>query len=175
MKTLTVAELNAMPKEAFVAALGGIYEHSPWVAERAADGRPFPTAEQFADRMRQIVDAAGEPEKLALIRAHPDLAGKLARAGALGEASAREQAGLGLDRLPDDEFALFTGLNRRYREKFGFPFVICVRLTDKPGILSAFRVRLENTPAEEVAEALNQIHHIARLRLADLLGGSMEG
>ena len=154
-----------MPKAEFVARLGGIYEHSPWVAEAAADERPFGGREHLADRMRAAVENAGESAKFALIRAHPDLAGKLARAGELGADSAREQAGLGLDQLSDDEFERFSDLNARYHERFGFPFVICVRLTDKPGILAAFERRLEHDAAAETAEALRQIHHIARLRL----------
>jgi 2-oxo-4-hydroxy-4-carboxy-5-ureidoimidazoline decarboxylase len=158
-----------MPKAGFVASLGGIYEHSPWVAEQAASERPFASREQLADRMRAAVVNAGDSAKLALIRAHPDLAGKLARAGALSAESTREQAGLGLDRLSDAEFERFSDLNTRYRERFGFPFVICVRLTDRPGILAAFERRLEHDAAAEMAEALLQIHHIARLRLGDLV------
>ena len=158
-----------MPKAGFVACLGGIYEHSPWVAEQAADGRPFSGKEHLADRMRAVVENADESAKLALIRAHPDLAGKLARAGALSAESTREQAGLGLDRLSDEEFERFSDLNNRYRERFGFPFVICVRLTDKPGILAAFERRLEHDAAAETPEALRQIHLIAGLRLADLV------
>jgi 2-oxo-4-hydroxy-4-carboxy-5-ureidoimidazoline decarboxylase len=167
METVTLAALNAMPKAEFVACLGGIYEHSPWIVEAAAAERPFAGMEQLAGRLREVVENAGESSKLALVRAHPDLAGKLARAGALTEASAREQAGLGLDRLSDEEFERFSDLNTRYRERFGFPFVICVRLTDRAGILAAFEQRLRNDPAAELAEALRQIHHIARLRLED--------
>ena len=158
-----------MPKAEFVACLGGIYEHSPWVAEQAAGERPFSSREHLADRMRAAVETASVTAKLALIRAHPDLAGKLARAGALSPESTREQAGLGLDRLSDSEFERFSDLNRRYRERFGFPFVVCVRLTDKPGILAAFERRLEHDIAAEMTEALRQIHHIARLRLEDLV------
>ena len=158
-----------MPKAEFVACLGGIYEHSPWVAEQAAGERPFSSREHLADRMRAAVETASVTAKLALIRAHPDLAGKLARAGALSPESTREQAGLGLDRLSDSEFERFSDLNRRYRERFGFPFVVCVRLTDKPGILAAFERRLEHDTAAEMTEALRQIHHIARLRLEDLV------
>ncbi|MEK7951050.1 2-oxo-4-hydroxy-4-carboxy-5-ureidoimidazoline decarboxylase [Luteolibacter sp. Y139] len=169
MRTLTVDALNAMPKADFVACLGGIYEHSPWVAEQTAGERPFSGKEHLADRMRAAVENADESAKLALIRAHPDLAGKLARAGALSAESTREQAGLGLDRLSDAEFERFTDLNTRYRERFGFPFVICVRLTDRPGILAAFERRLEHDAAAEIAEALRQIHYIAGLRLGDLV------
>ena len=158
-----------MPKADFVACLGGIYEHSRWVAEQAAGERPFQGKEHLADRMRAAVENASDSAKLALIRAHPDLAGKLARAGELSAESAREQAGLGLDRLSDAEFERFSDLNSRYRERFGFPFVICVRLTDKPGILAAFERRLEHDAGAEMSEALQQIHHIARLRLEDLV------
>jgi len=167
-----VDALNAMPKAEFIACLGGIYEHSPWVAEQVAGERPFSGREHIAGLMCTAVENAGEPAKLALIRAHPDLAGKLARAGELSSESTREQAGLGLDRLSDAEFERFSSLNARYRERFGFPFVICVRLTDKPGILAAFERRLEHDPAAEIAEALRQIHHIARLRLEDLVAES---
>jgi 2-oxo-4-hydroxy-4-carboxy-5-ureidoimidazoline decarboxylase len=170
VKTLTVDALNAMPKADFVACLGAIYEHSPWVAEQAAEERPFTGRKHLADRMRAAVESAEDSAKLALIRAHPDLAGKLARAGKLTEESSREQAGLGLDRLEDEEFERFSTLNTRYRERFGFPFVICVRLTDKAGILAAFERRLEHHAAEEMSEALVQIHHIARLRLEYLVG-----
>ncbi|WP_193212341.1 2-oxo-4-hydroxy-4-carboxy-5-ureidoimidazoline decarboxylase [Luteolibacter marinus] len=158
-----------MPKADFVARFGGIYEDSPWVAERVAADRPFPGRKHVVDRMRAVVESAADSAKLALIRAHPDLAGKLARAGALSAESTREQAGLGLDRLSDGEYEKFSDLNTRYRERFGFPFIICVRLTDRAGILEAFGRRLENDRGEELVEALGQIHQIARLRLEDLV------
>jgi 2-oxo-4-hydroxy-4-carboxy-5-ureidoimidazoline decarboxylase len=167
MERLSIGALNAMEKEGFVGQLGGIYEHSAWVPEAVAQQRPFQDRAALAAAMRMAVETATDGAKLALIRAHPDLAGKLARAGALSESSAREQAGLGLDRLSDGEFERFTDLNDRYRERFGFPFVICVRLTDKAGILTAFESRLENEMPREIGEALRQIHHIARLRLGD--------
>jgi 2-oxo-4-hydroxy-4-carboxy-5-ureidoimidazoline decarboxylase len=169
MERLSIQALNAMEKDEFAGRLGGTYEHSPWVAERAWEQRPFQNSAALAAEMRLAVETATDAEKLALIRAHPDLAGKLARAGALTESSAREQAGLGLDRLGDEEYTRFTCLNESYRERFGFPFVICVRLTDKAGILAAFESRLENAVPTEISEALRQIHHIARLRLADLM------
>jgi 2-oxo-4-hydroxy-4-carboxy-5-ureidoimidazoline decarboxylase len=167
MERLSIGALNAMEKEGFVGRLGGIYEHSAWVPEAVAQQRPFQDRAELVAAMRMAVETATDEVKLALIRAHPDLAGKLARAGALSESSTREQAGLGLDRLSDGEFERFTDLNDRYRERFGFPFVICVRLTDKAGILAAFESRMENEMPREIAEALRQIHHIARLRLAD--------
>ena len=169
MERLSIQALNAMEKDEFAGRLGGIYEHSAWVAQRAWEQRPFQDIAALAAAMRLAVETATDAEKLALIRAHPDLAGKLARAGALTESSAREQAGLGLDRLGDEEYERFTRLNESYRERFGFPFVICVRLTDKAGILAAFESRLGNGMPAEISEALRQIHHIARLRLADLV------
>ncbi len=167
---IALANLNAASEEEFVTILAGIYEHSPWVAERVLEQRPFLDQETLQLAMRRRVDEATEDEKLLLIRAHPDLAGKLARAGVLTEASTREQAGLGLDRLSDEEYERFSDRNARYRERFGFPFIICARRTAKQGVLDAFESRLLNSPETEISEALFQIHEIACLRLKDLLG-----
>lgn len=167
---MTVSRLNELLDEEFTAFLGGVYEHSPWVAARALGERPFNDLNHLVTAMRGIVDAACDAEKIALIRAHPDLAGKLARAGSLTPESTREQAGLGLDRLADPEYERFSRFNADYREKFGFPFIICARLTTKEGVLAAFESRLRNDAAAEIAEALVQIHHIARLRIEDQLG-----
>ncbi len=164
-----LARLNASPDEEFVATLGGIYEHSDWVPRRISGQRPFASADDLQMAMRMTVEAATAEEKLALIRAHPDLAGKLARAGALTEESTREQAGLGLDQLSEAEFAIFTQQNQAYREKFGFPFIICARLTTKAGVLEAFGERLANPVELEICEALGQIHQIASLRLRDVI------
>jgi 2-oxo-4-hydroxy-4-carboxy-5-ureidoimidazoline decarboxylase len=120
--------------------------------------------------MVEIVRSASPAEQLALIRAHPDLAGQVARAKAMSAASVAEQASAGLDRLTDEEYARFERLNRAYRERFGFPFVIAVRRHDKHAILAAFETRLRNTLDDEVVAALGQIAEIARLRL-DALGG----
>jgi 2-oxo-4-hydroxy-4-carboxy-5-ureidoimidazoline decarboxylase len=169
---ISLSQLNAAPDEEFVSALGGIYEHSDWVARRVLAERPFQNAESLRLSMRQAVEAATDDEKLALIQAHPDLAGKLARAGGLTDASTREQAGLGLDRLSGEEYEIFLARNESYREKFGFPFIICARLTTKQGVLNAFEARLNNSREEEISEALRQIHEIARLRLADLFARS---
>lgn len=162
-------ELNRLARADFVIRLGSVYEHSPWVAEAVADQRPFGSRDELTAAMRAKVDAADEAGRLRLIRAHPDLAGKFALAGELTVASRSEQSGAGLDRLEAAELALFQELNARYRETFGFPFIICVRLTDKAGILEAFRRRLESDPGTEQLTALNEIHHIARLRIADLI------
>ena len=139
-----------------------LFEHSPWV-ELRADSRPS-SGDRHADLMAVVRDAAPE-EQLALIRAHPELAGKAAVDGALTEASAAEQASAGLDRLTPEEFDRFHALNAAYREKFGFPFIICVRLTDKPGILAAMERRLANDRDTEIAIALAEIGEIVRLRL----------
>lgn len=168
---IPLAQLNAVSDEEFVTLLGGIYEHSDWVPQRITRQRPFPDLEYLKQAMSRAVEQASDEEKLTLIRAHPDLAGKLARAGALTEESAREQAGLGLDRLSGDEYEEFSGKNRLYREKFGFPFIICARLASKQGVLDAFVKRLENSREEEISEALVQIGRIARLRLEDLVAG----
>ncbi|MDE8651316.1 2-oxo-4-hydroxy-4-carboxy-5-ureidoimidazoline decarboxylase [Novosphingobium album (ex Liu et al. 2023)] len=141
-----------------------LFEHSPWVEERA-DARPS-SGDRLADLIAVLHEASPE-EQLALIRAHPELAGKAAIDKTLTEASAAEQASAGLDRLTPEEFARFHALNAAYRERFGFPFIICVRLTDKAGILAAMERRLANGRDEEVAAALEQIGEIVRLRLED--------
>lgn len=171
---MSLANLNATTDGDFISELGGIYEHSDWVPRRILPQRPFPNPENLKRAMRQAVDAATEEEKLALIRAHPDLAGKLARAGVLTAESTREQAGLGLDRLSEEEYVSFSENNERYREKFGFPFIICARRTTKQGVLDAFAKRLKNPGEAEICEALIQIHEIARLRLEDLLESALE-
>jgi 2-oxo-4-hydroxy-4-carboxy-5-ureidoimidazoline decarboxylase len=139
-----------------------LFEHSPWVEARA-DARPS-SGDRHSDLMAVVHDATPE-ERLALIRAHPELAGKAAVDGGLTQASAAEQASAGLDRLTQAEFDRFHALNAAYREKFGFPFIICVRLTDKAGILAAMERRLANDRAAEIATAIEQIGEIVRLRL----------
>ena len=142
--------------------MSALFEHSPWVEQRA-DARAS-TGDRHADLMA-VVRQATSDEQIALIRAHPELAGKAAIDGSLTEASAAEQASAGLDRLSRDEFDRFHALNAAYREKFGFPFIICVRLTDKSGILAAMERRLANDRDTEIAAALDQIGEIVRLRL----------
>lgn len=141
-----------------------LFEHSPWVEERA-DAQPS-SGERHADLMA-VVHAATPEDQLALIRAHPELAGKAAVDRTLTDASAAEQASAGLDRLTPEEFEQFHTLNAAYREKFGFPFIICVRLTDKAGILAAMQSRLTNDRETEIATAIGQIGEIVRLRLED--------
>jgi 2-oxo-4-hydroxy-4-carboxy-5-ureidoimidazoline decarboxylase len=141
-----------------------LFEHSPWVEERA-DARPS-SGDRHADLMAVLHDATPD-EQLALIRAHPELAGKAAIDKTLTDASAAEQASAGLDRLTVEEYDRFHALNQAYRERFGFPFIICVRLTDKAGILAAMERRLVHERDAEVATALEQIGEIVRLRLQE--------
>ena len=152
--------------EAFVARFGFLFEHSPWVVERAAARRPF--ADLHAGLMQVVADAS-EDEQLALVRAHPELAGKAAIDRTLTAESTAEQASAGLDRLTEAEFERFHALNAAYRARFGFPFVICVRLTDKAGILAAMEQRLGHDRTGELATALTEVGKIVKLRLEDVL------
>lgn len=157
-------------KRAYVHRFGGVYEHSPWVAEQAFDmGPPEPPA--LPEIMRQIVEDAGHEAQLALLCAHPDLAGKLAKTGALTNESTSEQASARLDQCTEAEFAEFTALNARYKEHFGFPYILAVRGRHRTEILENFRSRVDNTPEVEFREALDQVHQIAALRLKALLTG----
>lgn len=166
---MTLDELNNSDTADFIAALGGLFEHSPWVPEAVAGARPFSSVEALHGAMVAAVQRAGQVAQLGLIRAHPDLAGKMARQGGLTAESTSEQKGAGLDRLTDDEFNEFHRLNNAYQSRFGFPFILSVRGHDKQSIMAAFRQRLGNNAGEEVAEALRQIGLIARFRLGDLL------
>jgi len=166
-----LSDLNATDRDSFVAALGGIFEKAPWVAERAFARRPFATVADLAAAMLEQVAGTSEAAQLNLIRGHPELAGKVARAGAMTAESRREQGSLGLDRLSDAEFARFERLNAAYRQRFGFPFIICVRRHTRDSILDSFERRLGNDPAQEHAAALEEISLIARLRLNDTVDG----
>jgi OHCU decarboxylase len=156
----------AISEAEFVARYGGIYEHSPWVAEEAAPvAAGTGELEKIAAIMADCVDNASRERQLALIRAHPDLAGKAQIAGELTKDSTSEQASAGLDQCSADEFASFQMLNRDYHEKFGFPFVMAVRDCGRADILAAFERRLQNDNETEFETALAEIHKIARLRL----------
>jgi 2-oxo-4-hydroxy-4-carboxy-5-ureidoimidazoline decarboxylase len=168
---MTIEELNAARREDFIGALGAIYEESPWIAEMAYARRPFADAVALRDALARVVAQSGEAAQLALVRAHPDLAGRLARAGALGAASAAEQSGLGLDRLSDEAFEEFAALNTAYRARFGFPFVIAVKRHTRQSVLAAFRARLAQDAAQELRTALAEIDAIAQFRLDALLAG----
>lgn len=150
----------------FVACYGGIYEHSPWVAEEVAPlVEGIGDVERIAAVMADCVDNASSERQLELIRAHPDLAGKAQVAGELTEDSSSEQASAGLDQCTAEEYEQFQSLNRGYHDKFGFPFVMAVRDSGRTEILAAFASRLQNEPRIEFETALAEIHKIARLRL----------
>jgi OHCU decarboxylase len=158
--------------EQFLARYGGVYEHSPWVAEEAAqliddDADP----ETLAFLMAECVDNASKERRLALIRAHPDLAGKASIAGELTAESTAEQSSAGLDRCTPEEYERFQLLNAAYKEKFGFPFVMAVRDSSRSDILEAFEQRLANAYAEEFETAIAEIHKIARLRINAMEAG----
>lgn len=162
-------ELNGGSSKEFVAIIGGVFEHSPWIAESAWAKRPFSSVADLHEKMCAIVAAAPAAKQLELVRAHPDLVGRLAREGRLTRESNAEQSAAGLDQLSEQEIATFERNNAAYREKFGFPFVICARQNRKEAILAAFGPRLSNSAAQELAMALGEIYQIARLRLADAI------
>lgn len=164
---LTLARLNSMNQTGFTTALGFAFELSPWVVERAWDERPFASVEAMHDAMMDVLRAASVDDKLALIRAHPELAGKAAIAKQLTAESTAEQASAGLDKLTPEEFARFHQLNAAYNARFGFPFIIAVRLNDKAAILRAMEARAAHDEPAEIAEAITQIGLISKLRLLD--------
>jgi N-carbamoyl-L-amino-acid hydrolase len=170
----TLEHLNTCDAAAFTAALGGIYEHSPWIPERAAAARPFATPAALKLALQRVVDGATEAEQLALIRAHPELAGKAAIAGRLTAESTQEQAGAGLHLCSAEEYATLHRLNADYKARFGFPFILAVKGPDGKGytraaIIATFERRLKHQQGDEMAECLRQIHRIAELRLNELL------
>jgi len=162
----SLAQLNALDETEFVGRLGGIYEHSPWVAGAAAKKRPFTTVAALHTAMHDVVLSAGAEQQMALIRAHPELAGKLA-AAQLTEASRGEQASAGLDRCTTEERAQLQELNRHYREKFDFPFIVAVRGLNWSDIIARVTQRLANDREREITTALAEIGRIAQFRLAD--------
>jgi 2-oxo-4-hydroxy-4-carboxy-5-ureidoimidazoline decarboxylase len=165
MTKVALASLNAADEAGFMAALGDVYEHAPWVAQAAFKQRPFAALAALHAAMMDAVRAAPRDQQLALIKGHPDLAGKAARAGTMTVDSKAEQASAGLDRLSEAEFAQFHRLNNAYREKFGMPFIICVRRHSRDSILQQFERRLQNTMSAETETALGEIFRIAALRL----------
>jgi len=166
---LTLAAINALDQRGFVAALGGLFEGPPWIVARAWQRRPFASVERLHEALCTVMYAAPEAEQVALLRAHPDLVGRAALAGALSPASTTEQAAAGLDRLSPAEIAEFTRLNAAYHERFGFPFVICARENRKASILAGFATRLAHSREREIQVALAEVGKICRLRLSDLV------
>ena len=163
---MTLDRLNAADRETFVNAIGFAFENSPWIAEAAWEHRPFASLAVLHSSMVSLVTAASSERQIALIVAHPDLAGHLARAGWRTSASATEQDHAGLDQLTADELVHFDRLNSAYHTRFGFPFVICARENNKASIIAALEERLTNDREAESAMALAEIAKIARLRLA---------
>ena len=166
---MTLAQLNTLDRPAFTAALGHLFEHSPWVADETWPRRPFADAAALHAALCATMRAASRERQLALIRAHPDLAGRLARQKRLTAESTREQASAGLNQLTDAELAEFQRLNGDYLARFSFPFIICARLNHKSAILTAMQARLHHGAEIEFSTALGEIEKIARLRLDDLL------
>jgi len=163
---MTLEALNAAECAAFVAAVGDIFEHGAWVAERTHAARPFASVDALHDAMMRVVHGAPRGDQLAFLRGHPELGGKVARAGAMTADSVAEQGGLGLNRLSDADFARFERANAAYRDKFGFPFIVCVRRHGSAeSILTNFEQRVGNDPETEFAAALTEIGYITRLRL----------
>jgi 2-oxo-4-hydroxy-4-carboxy-5-ureidoimidazoline decarboxylase len=160
---MTVAELNGYTKEQFVEAIGWVFEHSPWVAERAWRKRPFTSFDDLSTRLIHEVQAASPDEQLALLCAHPDL-GTRARVSA---SSAAEQAGAGLDQLSPAEYELLLRLNGEYRKRFGYPFLFAVKGSDATAIIEALKRRLKSPPEQEFQVALGHVFRIARFRLED--------
>jgi OHCU decarboxylase len=172
----TIEEVNGLDRKGFVARFGSLYERSPWVAEGAWRGRPFDGFAELHEAFVKAMHEAPRERQLALIRAHPDLAGKAAIAGKLTAESAREQASAGLDGLTPEEYEDFHRLNTAYSNRFGFPFIVCVREHTKETILADAAARLGRPRPEEIETALGEIARIARLRLRDLVEvGPREG
>lgn len=162
---LNIDEVNALERHDFTNTFARLFEHSPWIAARTAGKRPFANRDEFFGALRDTVMKARDDEKLCLIRAHPDLVGN----AMLTSESQTEQAAAGLGNLSAEEIAQFRKYNEQYRDKFGFPFVICARENKKEAILTAFPERLKNSPQMEVETALREVFKIAELRLKDLV------
>lgn len=165
MSTLNLDAVNAMDRDAFVAAFGSSFEHSPWVAERAWAGRPFASLDDLHAAMLGAVEAAPRAAVVDFLRAHPELAGQEAQAGTMTDHSVAEQASAGLDALSRDEFRELRALNARYRERHGFPFIVAVRRHSKAQIFALLRERVAADTDTELGEALRQIAAITRGRL----------
>jgi 2-oxo-4-hydroxy-4-carboxy-5-ureidoimidazoline decarboxylase len=171
MSHKTLSELNACSKDDFVAALANIFEYSPWIAEEAASARPFAGVRPLFEAMKVAVDRAPFDLRLALIKAHPDLANKTQRAAGLTAESDAEQNSLGLDRLSDAEYEAFERVNSAYRTKFGFPYIVSVRRHTKDSVLRDFERRLPNDVTAEIQRSVEEICRIAALRLDHLVVG----
>jgi len=168
---LTIDDLNRMAASEFAASFGDVAEHSPWVAERAAGARPFADRGAAAQAFAAALRGAARDEQVAVLRAHPDLAGRAAVLGKLAKESRREQAGAGLDRLTPEEFERFTALNAAYKERFDIPFIFAVKGATKGMILAAFEERLSNGLEDELKNAIDNVCRIMRFRIEDRVAG----
>lgn len=166
---IAIDEINRSDEAHFVEILGGIYEHSPWVAELVYPRRPFASRDALHQAMVSAMRAAPEVQRMALLCSHPELAGKEANAGTLTADSRREQGGAGLNQCSAAELEQIASLNRNYLEKFEFPFIIAVTGLDKYQVLKAMERRLGNRLADEFATALGEVEKIARIRLEALV------
>lgn len=167
--TATIDAVNALDRRGFVDALGGVFEHSPWIAERAFDARPFADTDALHRAMVGAMRSASRDAQLALIRAHPELAGRAMVANELTADSTSEQSGAGLTACSPDEYARLVALNARYNARFGFPFILAVKGYDRAGVIAEFARRVERDVEIEFEEALVQIAKITRFRLDALL------
>ncbi len=170
MSDTPLAAINALDRDTFVARLGGVFEHSPWTAERAWAERPFANVAALHAAMVRAMRAGSAAEKTALLRAHPELAGREAQEGRLTAESTGEQKSAGLDRLDAAEMRKLAEMNAAYRAKFGFPFIIAVRARTKREIFAEFARRLARSAAEERETALGEVETIARIRLERMFG-----
>jgi 2-oxo-4-hydroxy-4-carboxy-5-ureidoimidazoline decarboxylase len=166
--SLTLESLNSLDRDAFTARVGHVFEHSPWIVSATWPRRPFRDHAHLHAELCATLRASSREQKLALIQAHPDLGGRLAQQRKLTNESSREQASAGLNQLSHADLARFRELNDAYRARFGFPFVICARLTAKDAILEAMKTRLTNAADVEFETALKEIEKIVALRLQDM-------
>ena len=166
---MSMEEINALEPDEFAARFGFLFEGSPWITARAWNARPFASIEHLHRSFFEVMRRASGDEKLALIQAHPDLVGRAARAGTLSPQSSREQSSAGLDRLSPEEIATFERLNQTYKDRFGFPFVICARENTKDSILDGFASRLANSRSDEIEIALREIARIVFLRMLEVV------
>jgi 2-oxo-4-hydroxy-4-carboxy-5-ureidoimidazoline decarboxylase len=170
---ISLQEINTLDQDAFVKTLGSLFEGPPWIVARAWHARPFTSLERLHQDLCEVMYNAPVEQQVALISAHPDLVGRAALAGTLGPESTAEQAAAGLNRLSPEEIATFTRLNQAYRERFGFPFVICARENKKDSILAGFNARLHNSRSYEIETALGEVAKICYFRLHDLVSSDV--
>lgn len=166
---MPINTVNALDQARFIELLGGIFEHSPWIAEQVFDAVPFANVAELHTKMVQLVEQGGMAKQLALICAHPELTGKINLRDQLTEHSKSEQSGAGLNQCSTEEYADLINLNTAYTEKFGFPFILAVKGHDRQSIIANFRLRLKNTREAEFKECLGQIYRIAGFRLAAVI------